>query len=120
MPAAAISSARISTTRCIRHSVTVAMASRSVNSKVCEPGNRIVVSYTVGDAKILENHQLTDSGGFVRHLNIGKSSKDLTLRIANAGVESSVKGNSKVRMRDDKGFVIATVPARYGNFSRLK
>ena len=74
-------------------------------------GDRIVVSYTVGDAKILENHQLTQGGGFVRHLNIGKSSKDLILRIANAGVKASVKGNSKVGVRDDKGFVIATVPA---------
>ena len=47
-----------------------------------------MISYTVGDAAILESHDLEslhDQPVFVRTLNIGKSASDLLVRVANAG-----------------------------------
>ncbi len=74
-------------------------------------GDRLVISYTVGDASILESHDIGDGGGIVRMLNVGKSSRDLTLRLANAGVAAAVAGSAGVKIREADGFVVATVPA---------
>ena len=74
--------------------------------------NRIVIAYTVGESEILESHLLTDSGGIARILNIGKSEKDVTLRLANAGNAMSVDGSDTVKMVDKDGFLTATIPAR--------
>ncbi len=52
-------------------------------------GNRQVISYRIGDTKILESHRFIDSGSkpvFSRILNIGKSSSDLITRIAKSGI----------------------------------
>ena len=47
-------------------------------------GERAVISYTVGDAAILESHDLESLAAqpvFVRTLNVGKSSRDLLVRV---------------------------------------
>lgn len=74
-------------------------------------GDQIVLSYTVGDAAILEQHQLAETGAFVRQMNIGQSSRDLTVRLANAGTGFSVAGSDAVKTVESDGFVIATIPA---------
>ena len=74
--------------------------------------NRIVIAYTVGESEILESHLLTDSGGIARILNIGKSEKDITLRLANAGNAMSVDGSDSVKIVNKDGFLTATIPAR--------
>ena len=47
-------------------------------------GSQTIISYSIGDADILESHELASDGAFVRQLNIGKSSKPLRLRVAPA------------------------------------
>ena len=71
----------------------------------------IVLSYSVGDAVILEQHQLTSDGAFVRQINIGKSSRDLTVRLANAGTTVMVSGSPAVTTQNLAGFVTATISA---------
>ena len=51
-------------------------------------------------------------GAFVRQLNVGKSSKDLTLRLADAGTPASVNGSDTVLIRGSGGFINATIPAK--------
>ena len=75
-------------------------------------GNRLVISYTVGYAEILESHGVATDGGFVRFLSVGKSTRDLKLRLANAGVPAIVRGSDAVEIRPaDDGFVTASIPA---------
>ena len=64
-----------------------------------------------GDAKILESHDTGENGAIVRILNVAKSSKDLTLRLANAGTAAAVQGSNAVTIREADGFVTATIPA---------
>ena len=54
---------------------------------------------------------MSAGGAFLRHLNIGKSGRDLTLRLANAGTRASVKGSTSVKLKRSNGFTIATIPA---------
>lgn len=72
---------------------------------------RIVISYTVGKAYILENHLLTNSGTIARILNIGKSERDLKLRLANSGVTMSVQGSDAIKLEESGGFLTASIPA---------
>ncbi|MFT5130319.1 MAG: hypothetical protein ACI8W8_003950 [Rhodothermales bacterium] len=44
-------------------------------------GGDTVISYSIGQSKILESHGLTPAGHFVRQLNVGKSPHPLSLRI---------------------------------------
>ncbi|MDA7916526.1 c-type cytochrome, partial [Verrucomicrobia bacterium] len=74
-------------------------------------GDKVVISYTVGGAGILESHSLGTSGSVVRILNVGKSKKDLTLRLANAGTRVAVVKGKGVKTAESEGFVIATIPA---------
>ncbi len=77
-------------------------------------GNQAVVAYTVGDAKILESPGLhVDSGltGFTRTLNIGKSSHDLTLRIAPTNTAASVVGVSATRIQPENGLYVLRLKA---------
>ncbi|QXD24454.1 c-type cytochrome [Opitutia bacterium ISCC 51] len=74
-------------------------------------GQRIVISYTVGGSKILESHKLTKSEGIARILNIGKSDKDLTLRLSNGGTSMKVQGGNKIKLVDKDDFLTATIPA---------
>jgi len=72
---------------------------------------RIVISYTVGKADILENHLLTNSGAIARILNIGKSGRDLKLRLANSGATMSVQGSDAIKLEESGGFLTASIPA---------
>lgn len=74
-------------------------------------GNRIVISYTVGKANILESHLATKRKDIVRILNIGKSDKDLVLRLGNAGTRMTVQGSNKIGLKEQDGFLTATIPA---------
>jgi hypothetical protein len=72
--------------------------------------DKVVMAYTVGEAEILEHHALLGDI-FVRHLNIGKSKRDLTLRLSDSGPVAAVKGPIRVTVQESSGFVIATIPA---------
>lgn len=74
-------------------------------------GQRIVISYTVGKSDVLESHLLTKSGDIARILNIGKSDKDLTLRLSNGGTSMKVQGSRKIKLANSEGFLTATIPA---------
>ena len=74
-------------------------------------GDRNVIAYTVGDANILESHDLTKSSGIVRILNISKSTTDMIIRLANAPTRANVVGNSNVKITESEGYVIATIPS---------
>lgn len=74
-------------------------------------GDKTVINYSVGDADILESHELNGDGGFVRQLNIGKSSKGLTVRLGNAGTNVQVSTASDIKIRELDGFKVCTIPA---------
>ncbi|MEM0969932.1 MAG: DUF6797 domain-containing protein, partial [Verrucomicrobiota bacterium] len=74
-------------------------------------GRRSVFHYTIGEAEILESHERAKGGGgFVRHLDIGSSPQDLTLRLADSGTFVSVHGGD-IEPRTEEDFVVATIPA---------
>jgi glucose/arabinose dehydrogenase len=59
-------------------------------------GRTVVLSYTVGSTAVLESPAL-DGGAFVRHLNVGPASEDLTLLVAEEpGATVTVVGTSGV------------------------
>ncbi len=72
--------------------------------------SNVVISYTIGDAEILEQPGWIQRQGlslFTRGLNIGKSSKDLVLRIApqNVAVTISGFGQQNVQAQDGHQFL---------------
>ena len=73
---------------------------------------KIAIAYRVGKTKILESHKLLENGNIARILNLGKSRKDLTLRLADKGAAVRVSGSSKTKISERDGFVIATIPAK--------
>ena len=75
-------------------------------------GDHTVMAYTVGRAEVMESHVLTEGGNILRILNVGKSAKDLTLRLANRGTPIGVQGTKAVSIRERDGFVTATIPAK--------
>ncbi len=77
-------------------------------------GNKVVIKYTVGDAEVLEMPSLIQSGEqpvFARTLNIGKSSKDLHLRVSPADVTAQVIGGAATVAVLD-GYQVMTVLAK--------
>ena len=74
-------------------------------------GDRTVIAYTVGTADILESHDLSDDGSILRILNIGKSRKDLKVRLGNAGTSVRVLGKHSISLSEEAGFVTAAIPA---------
>lgn len=77
-------------------------------------GERIVFSYSVGDAAVLESHDLESAAGrpvFVRTFEIGKSNRDLRVRVANAGTAFALAGSKFVTAHPDTGFVTLHIPA---------
>jgi hypothetical protein len=79
-------------------------------------GERVVVSYTVGDAAVLETHDLerlptTNAPVMVRTLNIGRSARDLILRVANTGTAVGVTGAPGVGPVDDGRFITLRIRA---------
>jgi hypothetical protein len=78
-------------------------------------GTRVVQSYTVGDAAILDAPESIDYGThavFIRTLNIGKSSHDLKLRLAPDGdaVQARVSAGSP-QPKSEGGFQVLAIPA---------
>ena len=77
-------------------------------------GERVVISYSVGDAAILESHDLAPADGpavFVRTLNIGRASRDLVLRVANAGTAVAINGAPASALASDERFITLRIPA---------
>ena len=76
-------------------------------------GNRAVINYTVGDAKIHELPGYEMNGTetvFTRTLEVGKSSKDLKLRIAPSKAAVAAIGGGKLS-QDAGGFHVLDIPA---------
>ena len=88
-------------------------------------GNRVIVSYDVGDAAVLETHAVEreyDSTVWVRTLNVGKSTNDLQLRVSPDTMAVAIHGDRRVDARDDsaqpdlsvtgsRGYVVLSIPA---------
>ena len=77
-------------------------------------GNKVIVDYTVGDARVLELAGMERSDTnvvYTRTLNIGKSSYDLKLRLCPVDVSAVIAGNDHVTIEAVEGFQVATVPA---------
>lgn len=75
--------------------------------------DQVIVSYTVGDAEILETPAYELASGKVVHvraLNVGKSSRDLIMRVAPAGTPVALVGD-KVKLDEKDGHVLARIPA---------
>ncbi len=72
---------------------------------------KVAIAYRVGDARILESHRLGANNAIVRVLNVGKSSTDLVVRIANEGTVASVIGTNRITLKTTDGFLTATIPA---------
>ncbi len=77
--------------------------------------DRVVVSYSVGVADVLETHSVDAnkrSTVWTRTLNVGKSTHDLTLRVApEDSVESAVSGASGLTLQSDQGYIVLRIPA---------
>jgi hypothetical protein len=81
---------------------------------VYQHGDQAILSYTVGDASILEMPGYERSGhaiAFSRTLNVGKSSRDLWLRLSPESVSVALVGESPARLVKTNGFNLLAVPA---------
>ncbi len=80
-------------------------------------GDQTIVSYTVGDAPVLElagaeiDAKKPAEIVFTRALEIGKSSRDLLARIAPSAVTAVVIGDNRVSLEERDGFTVLRVPA---------
>ncbi len=81
-------------------------------------GNQTILSYTVGDAKVLESpaFETTPDGKVVytRTLNIGKSSRDLLMRIGPRDIAATVVGDGKRAVHElllQGDFTLMQIPA---------
>jgi putative heme-binding domain-containing protein len=77
-------------------------------------GNQVILSYTVGDAKVLEMPAYELLPGekvtFTRTLNIGKSSRDLLMRVAPSGTAVALVGDKATLLGKD-GYTLLRIPA---------
>jgi mono/diheme cytochrome c family protein/type 1 glutamine amidotransferase len=76
--------------------------------------NKVVVHYTVGDSTVMElpGMELSDSNVvYSRTLNIGKSSRDLSLRLAPESVAAALVGTAEARIETSNGFNVLRIPA---------
>jgi putative heme-binding domain-containing protein len=80
-------------------------------------GERVILSYTVGDAAVLETFGIerysaqTHSAIFTRTLNVGRSGRDLLLRVVPDGVGVALAGSDRVRLLNQDGFTLLRIPA---------
>ena len=77
-------------------------------------GDEAIVSYTVGDAEVLELAGLETSSGvavFSRTLNVTKSSHDLLTRLAPESIPAFVVGQSPATIIREKGISLLRIPA---------
>ncbi|MEO8425490.1 MAG: DUF6797 domain-containing protein, partial [Verrucomicrobiota bacterium] len=76
--------------------------------------NKVVVAYTVGDAHVLELPGYERSGeatAFSRTLNIGKTSRDLVMRVAPEEISIALVGQSAANLITTNGFNALHIPA---------
>lgn len=72
--------------------------------------NRIVVSYRIGDAEILESYRLEASDVWVRTVNVGKSTHDLKLRVAPSGkVNLVLSGSDSLSIKKESGYQVLPI-----------
>jgi putative heme-binding domain-containing protein len=79
-------------------------------------GDQTIISYTVGDAPILELEGAESDAErkrvvFTRTLEIGKSSRDLNVRAGPAGVAVAIVGDQRATLATRDGFQSVRVPA---------
>lgn len=79
-------------------------------------GDQTVISYSVGDANILELEGLEVESAakitaYTRTLEIGRSSRDLLVRIAPADVAAAVVGDKRVALAMHNGLHVVKIPA---------
>ncbi len=75
--------------------------------------DRVIISYTVGSASVLETFGLERAGDipvFTRTLNIAPSERPLKMRVAPVGTSTAVVGKG-AELKEENGFVILHVPA---------
>jgi cytochrome c5 len=73
--------------------------------------NRVVISWTVGDADLLEMPGL-ENGVFTRTLNVGKSANDLMMRVAPARTAVTLVSERGAELARTNGFVLLKIGAR--------
>ena len=83
-------------------------------------GNRVVVSYAIGDADVLETHAVDKSNEatvWSRILNVAKSTHNLTMRVAPDNMAAAVIGNERLgidgsmELEANSGYVVLRIPA---------
>jgi putative heme-binding domain-containing protein len=78
-------------------------------------GNQVILSYTVGDAAVLEMPAFELAAGnqvvYTRTLNVGKSSRDLLMRVAPRGTAVALVGN-RAALGEGEGYTLLRIPAR--------
>ena len=75
--------------------------------------NRVIISYTVGTAKVLESFGMETLAGqpiFTRTMNISPSNKSLKMRIAPTGTSVAIVGAGAV-LKDQGGFTLMELGA---------
>jgi len=80
-------------------------------------GDRVVLAYTVGDARVLESPSL-ENDRFVRTLNIGRATSDLLLRVAPDSTGVTLAGSTPAILEQANGFhqvriAAAATPLRF-------
>ncbi len=77
--------------------------------------DRVIISYTVGTAKVLETfglESLEEQSLFTRTLNVSPSDKSLKMRVAPTGTSVAIVGEGAV-LKDQGGFIVMEVaPAK--------
>jgi putative heme-binding domain-containing protein len=79
--------------------------------------DHVVVSYSVGDANVLESHSIESKGDstvWVRTLNVERSSHDLTVRVAPDNIACSTisKSGNALTIEKSEGFAVLRIPAK--------
>lgn len=76
-------------------------------------GAHTVIAYTIGDASVLEHYALAapDSPVIVRTLNIGRSTRDLAVRLGNADTAVTLRAPAGLVRQVEDGFVVVRIPA---------
>lgn len=75
-------------------------------------GNRVVLSYTVGETEVLESPwfvRLDDQGAFIRSLEIGPSKNTMEMMVADSDSQTSVIGSVDGSLKNENGTAILTV-----------
>lgn len=76
-------------------------------------GRQTILSYSVGDSEILESPDFQEENGatiFSRTLNVGRSSRDLTMRIAPRAAAVLIVGTAAATVEQRDGFNLLQIP----------